>query len=84
MFYATIYQEGRTLTRQEVGELVFDTIELIRREGLIETLLARGITGFTAERQGSSFVFTVSAESGPNDDRRRQASGSLRVMARNP
>jgi prepilin-type N-terminal cleavage/methylation domain-containing protein len=58
--------------------------ELVRREGGLETLLARGITSFSAERIGSSFEFTVTAESGPEDDRRRRSSGSLRVMARNP
>ena len=58
--------------------------ELVRREGAIETLLARGITSFAVERSGSAFVFTVTAASGQLDDRRRTASGSLRVMARNP
>ena len=58
--------------------------ELVRRSGAIETLLARGITSFSVQRTGSAFVFTVTAESGPNDDRRRRSSGSLQVMARNP
>jgi len=58
--------------------------ELVRREGAIETLLARGITSFGIQRIGSAFEFTVTAESGQTDDRRRRASGSLRVMARNP
>lgn len=58
--------------------------ELIRREGPIETLLARGITSFDVSRDRSAFVFTVTAASGPMDDRRRTATGSLRVMARNP
>ena len=58
--------------------------ELVRREGAVETLLARGITSFTVERSGSAFVFTVAAASGQLDDRRRVATGSLQVMARNP
>ena len=58
--------------------------ELVRREGSIETLLARGITDFSVTRDGSSFLFTVQSQSGQQDDRLRTASGTLRVMARNP
>lgn len=58
--------------------------ELVRREGAIETVLARGVTSFQVTRNGSAFDFTATAASGQTDDRRRTATGSLRVMARNP
>jgi len=58
--------------------------QLVRQEGALQTVLARGITTFTVTRSGSSFLFAVTAQSGPADDRRRTASGNFRVLARNP
>ncbi len=58
--------------------------ELVRREGVVETILARGITSFAVTRTANSFDFAVTAGAGPANDRRRLARGSIRVMARNP
>ena len=58
--------------------------ELIRTQDGVQIVLARQITGFSVARTGSSFEFSVTARSGPTDDRERVSSGSLTVMARNP
>ncbi len=62
----------------------FGTGELIRQEGTLQTVLARGITAFRVTRSGTSFTFQIDAASGQTDDRQRKASGSVRVVARNP
>ncbi len=58
--------------------------ELVRRQGQIETVVARGITAFTVTRDDTAFVFSVTSAAGPEDDRGRTSRGSLRVVARNP
>jgi len=57
--------------------------ELIRDDGLIETLIARRVSGFDVARDGSVFTVTVSARSGPDDDRERTSTGSLSILTRN-
>jgi prepilin-type N-terminal cleavage/methylation domain-containing protein len=58
--------------------------DLVRQELSVQSVIARSITSFSVARAGSSFVFEITAESGFADDRRRKATGTLRVMARNP
>ncbi len=57
--------------------------DLIRDDGIIETLVARRISGFDVERDGPVFTITISARSGPADDRERESTGSLSVLTRN-
>lgn len=79
-----VAQQGNQITYSFVLPSGATEGQLIRQEDVVQTVLARGITSFTVTRQGSSFVFSVTARSGPDDDRRRTASGTVRVMARNP
>jgi len=58
--------------------------DLVRQELSVQTIVARSITSFNVSRAGSAFVFEITAASGQLDDRRRIATGTLRVMARNP
>lgn len=75
---------GDAVTYQFIRAVGATEGELIRDELGVETLMVREITSFSVTRSGNAFVFTVTAESGYQDDRRRTASGTLRVMARNP
>lgn len=60
------------------------TGEIVRSDGVIETVLSRGLTGFSVQRTGNLFTFTTQTSAGPADDRSRTASGALSVVARNP
>lgn len=58
--------------------------ELVRSEGGLQTVVARGLTGFQVARAGDLFTLTASSQSGPDDDRLRTATGSVQITARNP
>ena len=57
--------------------------EVVRTVGAIETTLATEVTSFVVTRTGTEFTMTMAARSGPDDDRGRSATGTLRVLARN-
>ena len=76
--------QGDVVSYQLIREDGATSGDLVRHELSVQTVIARTITGFTVERSGSAFIFSVTAESGQLDDRRRTATGTIRVMARNP
>jgi Tfp pilus assembly protein PilV len=58
--------------------------DVVRSQDGVEVTLARNVTNFQVSRIGNVFRFEIAARAGPEDDRRRTASGSVTVMARNP
>jgi hypothetical protein len=58
--------------------------DVIRDDGGIQTILARHVTNFGIARAGNLFTITLTARSGPQDDRARSSIGQVEVTARNP
>ena len=58
--------------------------DLIRTEGAFVAVLASHVTSFRVARAGNLFTLSMSARSGPRDDRGRTSTGSVQVSARNP
>ena len=75
-----------TPTLGDAATIGLDTTtgELVRAEGLIQTVLARNIESFEISRDGNRFTVTAASSAGPDDDRRRSVSATVRVLARNP
>lgn len=58
--------------------------DVLRRQGGVTQVVARGVTSLSVTRAGDNFTIVVAAHSGPEDDRGRNARGSVTVRTRNP
>jgi hypothetical protein len=61
-----------------------DAGQVIRSENGVEEVLANGVTALSVTRTGNIFIISISARSGPTDDRGRVAVASEQALARNP
>ncbi len=80
----TGWDGGPILGDRVTYEFDATTGELVRDDGLVETVLSRGLTAFTVSRTDTMFTFSTATTAGPTDDRRRTATGTLSMVARNP